>query len=116
MSFEDFWRAYPRRIAKFKARTAWDRALKFAKEYEIMEGVKRYALELRDENPRFIKHPSTWLNGGCWMDDPGANCPHEKGYAELAEELRNGYDAGCSEPDLFGEPAVSSLARGRGHH
>lgn len=116
MSFEEFWKVYPRRIAKFAARKAWDKALKHNQEHEILEGAKRYAVEREDENPKFTKHPSTWLNGGCWMDDPGANGGHEKSYAELADDLRHD-DTGSSnsESDLFGA-TISTRSRYNGHH
>lgn len=112
MSFEEFWRVFPRRVAKFKARTAWDKARKYASSEEILEGARRYALEMGDS--QYIKHPTTWLNQGCWLDEPGANNGHQKGYAELAEELRNGYDAGCSE-DLFSASGITLSRAGRHH-
>jgi hypothetical protein len=47
--------------------------------------------------------------------------PHEKGYAELAEDIRNDYGAGPyegqrdSEPDLFGTSFCSNQGSGRHH-
>jgi hypothetical protein len=29
----------------------------------------RYAAERRGEDPRFTKHPATWLRKGCWSDE-----------------------------------------------
>jgi hypothetical protein len=105
MSFEQFWAIYPRRIAPLKARKAWEKALKYSPESQIMAGAQRYAVERDGEDLKFTKLPATWLNGGCWMDDPGANTPHQKGYAELADDLRRQrHGAGDSEDggDLFG--------------
>lgn len=31
----------------------------------------RYAAQRDDEDPRFTKHPATWLQGKCWLDEPG---------------------------------------------
>jgi hypothetical protein len=68
-AFERFWVIYPRRTGKITARKAWDRAIKFADGAEILAGAERY----RDDpnrDPQFTKHPETWLNAGCWNDEP----------------------------------------------
>lgn len=113
MSFDEFWAIFPRRCGKLTARKAWSKALKHSPEIEILEGARRYAVERRDENPKFTKHPSTWLNGGCWMDEASPT-HHEKGFAELADDLRreiaregNGHADRDTEPDLFGSTAIS---------
>jgi hypothetical protein len=70
MDFDVFWKAYPQRVGKFTARSAWDKALKHAKPEDIIAGAQRYAIWLAQPGwrPR-PKHPSTWLNGGCWLDE-----------------------------------------------
>lgn len=72
-SFDVFWKVFPRRVSKFAARTAFDRALKLASADAIIAGAQRYAAEKRGSEVRFIKHPTTWLNQGCWEDEEGAN-------------------------------------------
>lgn len=67
-NFEEFWAAFPRRKEKFRARTAYDRALKHGTHQEIMNGVRRYASERLGKDHQYTKHPATWLNAGCWMD------------------------------------------------
>jgi hypothetical protein len=116
MSFNGFWLIYPKRVAKKKAKKAWDKALRDgATEAEILDGACRYANERVDENPKFTKHPSTWLNGGCWADDPGANGPQrEKGFADIADDLRrdlsecNGARGSEDQDDLFGATVLAS--------
>ena len=70
--FFTFWLMYPRKVGKLAAQKAFDRALKSATPQEIFEGVTRY---LRDcgSDPKFITHPSTWLNQGRWMDVAHSN-------------------------------------------
>lgn len=69
--FDEFWRTYPRRKEPKRARTAWDRAIKRGTDpADIIEGARRYAAEKASTEPRFVKHPATWLNGGCWDDEP----------------------------------------------
>ena len=72
-AFEDFWRAYPRKVAKDAARRAFDKALKAGVDAgALIAGAQRYAVERQGQDPKFTKHPATWLNGGCWEDElPG---------------------------------------------
>lgn len=69
MSFDTFWQAYPRRVAKMEAKKAYDKALKSATHQEIMDGVQRYAIYTQSTEHRFIKHPASWLRAGCWEDE-----------------------------------------------
>lgn len=71
-TFDDFWRAYPRRKDKLDAQRAWVKALKLATAEEIIEGAKRYA---RTAQEPFIKLPATFLNKGSWMDEDLALAP-----------------------------------------
>ncbi len=77
-SFEAFWRLCPRRVSKRVARTAYDKALKRASPEEIINGMKKYAAWLAEAGPKnwrpHPKHPATWLNGDCWLDEYG-NAP-----------------------------------------
>jgi hypothetical protein len=68
--FETFWRAYPRREAKGAARRAYEKARKSVSAETILQGAERYARERTFEDPKFTKHPATWLNGECWGDEP----------------------------------------------
>lgn len=65
--FEDFWMAYPRRKGKGQAFRAWRTACKTAAPEEILAGLARTKWPAE---PKFIKHPATWLNGQCWLDEP----------------------------------------------
>ncbi len=69
--FAEFWEAYPRKTAKDDARKAWMKATKRAKPAEIMAGLARATFDQR-EFPRFVPHPTTWLNRGQWQDEGGA--------------------------------------------
>lgn len=67
--FSTFWLMYPKKVGKLAAQKAFEKALKSASPQEIFEGVTRY-LRSCGSDPRFIAHPSTWLNEGRWMDNP----------------------------------------------
>lgn len=69
--FLAFWSAYPRRVGKDAAAKAFSKALARIDDPDplavILAGIER-ALPGWDD-PRFIPHPSTWLNEGRWSDD-----------------------------------------------
>jgi hypothetical protein len=70
-AFEEFWRHYPRKVAKGAARRAFERVVKNgANTAEIIAGTMRYGAERGGEPERYTKHPATWLNGECWHDMP----------------------------------------------
>jgi hypothetical protein len=73
-SFERFWRIYPRKVAKEGARRAFEKALKAGADADVLiAGAQRYAIERQEQDPKYTKHPATWLNAGCWEDElPGA--------------------------------------------
>lgn len=68
-NFNAFWSAFPRRIAKEAARKAWAKAVKTTDPSVLIEAAATYATTTKGTDPKFIKHPATWLNGGCWEDE-----------------------------------------------
>ncbi|WP_031039802.1 hypothetical protein [Streptomyces sp. NRRL F-5650] len=71
--FDEFWAAYPRKVAKGTARTAWTKALKRGVTAEhITAAASRAAAQWRAAHTelRFIPHPATWLNGERYDDEP----------------------------------------------
>lgn len=69
--FTEFWNHYPRKAGKKAAERAFAKAVKEgASPADLIAGAMRYAAEREGQDPRFTKHPATWLNGGCWEDEP----------------------------------------------
>lgn len=64
--FESFYSAYPRKVGKKDAMKAWLVALKSATAEEITAGLTGYPFP---DNPKYIPHPATWLNGERWADE-----------------------------------------------
>ena len=64
--FAEFWRAYPRKVGKGAARTAFVKALRKASAETVMAGLGRAKWPA---DPQFIPHPSTWLNSERWDDE-----------------------------------------------
>lgn len=68
--FEEFWQAYPRRIAKGSAEGAWEKAIKSGVDpQQLIEAATRYGVLSSRTDPRYISHPATWLNGKRWLDE-----------------------------------------------
>ena len=70
--FDQFWQAYPKRVAKKPARQAWDKLHVdndlLAKILAALAWQKRTDDWQRDGG-RYIPNPATWLNGGRWEDE-----------------------------------------------
>jgi hypothetical protein len=88
--FEEFWRAYPKRVAKEAARRAFAAAMKRGLDPAVLiAGAERYAVERAGQEARFTKHPATWLNAGCWEDEPpGAPVIDQHGRAVAVRETQ----------------------------
>lgn len=71
--FDDWYRDYPRKDAKGQARKAYRAALKKADPDTLARGRDLYIARIKADGTerRYIKLPSTWLNGECWDDDYG---------------------------------------------
>jgi hypothetical protein len=88
--FEDWWKRYPRRVAKGHARIAFHRARKKATMAELIGGVERYSATVAATEDRFIAHPATWLNGERWLDEAPRATPAAEHPARLRAFTRLG--------------------------
>ena len=87
--FEDFWNAYPRKIAKKEAMKKFTKAVKDgADPNTIIAGAKTYATSVVGKEQKYVAHPTTWLNQGRWEDEAEAPAPTMSD-AEAADRLRN---------------------------
>jgi hypothetical protein len=70
--FESWYQQFPKHVAQAAALKAYRAvvAKKLATPAELLAGAMRYAAERSREDPRYTKHPRTWLAGGCWSDEP----------------------------------------------
>lgn len=70
-NFNEFYLMYPLKKSKDRALQAYKKAILAAEPSAIMDGLKKYIDDIRIKRtePKFIKHPSTWLNQGCWQDE-----------------------------------------------
>ena len=71
--FESFWQAYPRKTAKPQAAKAFARLRPDATLLAQMLAalaLQRQTEQWRRDDGQFVPHPSTWLNGRRWEDEP----------------------------------------------
>lgn len=94
VSFDGFWRVYPRRVDKGHARKAYAAATKRATPDRLLEGARQFATSVAGKDPKFIPHAATWLNGDRWLDEP------ESAVAPLRSEARIDTDRGRPSGDL----------------
>ena len=71
--FETWWAEDPNKKSKRAALKIFEKllAVQTVSFDELLAGAKAYAEHCRQEktDPHYIKHPSTWLNQGCWADE-----------------------------------------------
>lgn len=70
-TFDDFWKAYPRRVGRGAAVKSWDKmtkALKIAPA-DILKGCHAYAAAMKGKDIQYVAHASTWLNQQRWLDE-----------------------------------------------
>ena len=72
-AFDTFWAVYPRHTDKQTARRAF---VKIAPDKALLEtmltAIQRQKQTDQWSDPRYIPHPSTWLNGRRWEDEAAA--------------------------------------------
>jgi hypothetical protein len=97
--FETFYSAYPRKVSKTNAEKAWKKQKCVLS--EVMPSLQKQMKLWND--PQFIPHPATWLNGRRWEDDlttksiPTQQTAYKNNSnANLAQRKREWYDV-CEE-------------------
>ena len=91
--FAAFWAAYPRKVGKRKAESAYTAAIGRAGGDDpggtILAGLDR-AKRSRDwrREPEFIPHPTTWLNRDGWEDELDGVSPTPQSTGPPTPELQ----------------------------
>jgi hypothetical protein len=90
---EQFWRRYPRRVAKLAAMKALERVRKSGQVNfpDLLAAVEAYADSVSNKDMQFICHAASWLNAGRWLDDPAhlENTYYGQGKISSAEGWAN---------------------------
>ena len=64
--FNDFWKAYPRRVAKGEAVKAY---MQVGGHEVLPDILKNLKTRVWPDDPKFIPHPATFLRGWRWLDE-----------------------------------------------
>lgn len=97
-TFEEFWKAYPRKVAKGDARRVWARLRPATYLEAIHETLKLQCRseQWRRESGRFIPYPATWLNAAGW-ESTGIDKARLNGEGDAKEltsaDLETAFDA-----------------------
>lgn len=81
--FESFWAIYPKKRAKDRAESAWN---KIRPDEETVEailqavGMQRLSRDWTKNGGQFIPYPATWLNDGGWKDGGVEVVEPERGF------------------------------------
>lgn len=71
-NFAEFYKLYPRKMSRKDALKAYRTAMKEVSHETIMEALRAQLPGLMttyNTDKSFVKHPSVWLNKGCWTDE-----------------------------------------------
>jgi hypothetical protein len=81
--FAEFWRRYPRKVAKAAALKAW-RKLNGVDLKTVLAAldVMKQSAEWQKDEGQFIPHPATWLNGRRWEDELTVPAPSNRTAAQ----------------------------------
>lgn len=86
--FEDFWRAYPKKVGKDDARRAFEKRKPDAE----LAGAMVSAVNAQKQSPQwkkdggqYIPNPATWLNQGRWQDEPQTAAPLPQAFPGIAK-------------------------------
>lgn len=105
VDFDTFWAAYPKKVGKGTARTAYARAVRKANASVILEAIKGQTPAML-ENPEYIPHPTTWLNGERWEDDQGGKTLDDIKRVARLREMARASGEGMVQAMLIDEPEV----------
>jgi hypothetical protein len=72
-TFDEFWAAYPRRVAKKDAMKAWAQLRPTTALAEAMLAALTWQCEQESwtkDGGAYVPYPATWLRGERWTDEP----------------------------------------------
>ncbi|WP_406325220.1 helix-turn-helix domain-containing protein [Streptomyces niveus] len=86
-AFGAFWLIYPKRREPENAKKAWIAAIKRgANPQHVIDAATAYARERANQDPKYTKYPATWLNKGCYDDEPDRPHLHAVGNGHIPQQ------------------------------
>jgi len=85
-AFDAFWALYPRKVGKKGAMVRWQRIVASGVTPKtIMDGLDLWLPEFAAREAKYVPHPTTWLHGAGWEDEPPVPMRPKNGHAKNAE-------------------------------
>ncbi|MFE1192885.1 hypothetical protein ACFW6E_08800 [Streptomyces olivaceoviridis] len=102
-AFGAFWTVYPKKRAREEARKAWIAAIeRGADPQHIVTAAQAYARERFNQDPKYTKYPATWLNKGCYDDEPDPQPgPHLRAVSGGWQPWKNPVDQDAYDAPFF---------------
>lgn len=101
--FEEFWRVYPKKVARRDAMSAFAKVVRHANLDDLIRAAVRYAAERAGQDPRYTKNPATWLNKACWRDQAPSSSGHPRDGASARRRFDRSALAQMHDDDEFDE-------------
>ena len=89
--FETFWKAYPKKKSKGRAKKTFKQINPDQKLFDrILQAIDqaRQSREWQRENGQFIPYPATWLNAEGWEDEHSVNIVDDRINAMMQRKIR----------------------------
>jgi hypothetical protein len=110
-SFLEFWEAYPRKVGKGAAWSAWKSRKCASLKDDILQSVEAHKPEWSQLETRLIPHPSTFLNQRRWEDEietaPGTLAKSESvapaNWREILAAVPDDYEKSPIEPQRWAQ-------------
>lgn len=101
-AFGAFWVVYPKKKDREEAKRAWIAAIeRGADPKQMVNAATAYARERGQEDPRYTKFPATWLNKGCYDDEPDPAAGQLRAVAGGYQPFRNPTDQSVYDEGLI---------------
>lgn len=86
--FGEFWKLYPRKVAKANAEKAFKKKCKDEQTYTaIMRGLQNYVTACKGKDPQYIAHPATWINGERWNDEVSTKTKSSNPFLDMLNDM-----------------------------
>lgn len=86
--FGEFWKLYPRKVAKANAVKAFKKKCKDEQTYTaIMRGLQNYVTACKGKDPQYIAHPATWINGERWNDEVATKTKSSNPFLDMLNDM-----------------------------
>lgn len=87
--FDEFWQLFPNKVKKQDAKKSW--RVKVVKTKTdpalVLAALRAHIIRWQSERdyPKYVPHPTTWLNGSRWHDDLGSHLKAVSGDERICE-------------------------------